>query len=761
MAHLDPSRRRPLRWLRTAVWIVGALVVSGVIVRWALGKVQLPQELMETVASAARIDWVDRNGETLRIQPLEPGRIVRPFAEAEIPQSLIQATLGAEDARFYQHSGVDGWAVLRAAGQLIRHRRIISGASTITQQLIKQVRPRPRTFPAKIIEAAQAWRLEHEWDKTRILNAYLSRIDYGDGCVGVSAAAHHYFGKAAAELDWAEAALLAGLPQGPSRLNPRHHFERAKRRQEWVLRRCWQLGWMSEEVLAAALSERLRIQPPAREFTAPHFIEFVQTQPGFPSRSMNSDRVQTTLDRPLQLRCEEIVRRQVSLLRNFHVENAAAVVIDNRGGELLAMVGSAEWSEPTHGQVNGALARRSPGSALKPFTYLLAFADGATAADVVPDVPTEFATPTGVFRPLNYDRHFRGPVSLRQALANSLNVPAVRLLAGHGGPERLQSFLQSTGLTTLDRRAEDYGLGLTLGSAEVRLLELANAYATLARLGEWQPVRFLASTEPVARRRLAPRDACWLVADILGDPQARAASFGMETPLRFDFPVACKTGTSSGFRDNWAFGFTPEYTVGVWVGRFDGAPMHGVSGVVGAAPILHDVFEELHGRFGTTWFPTPARVEIAWVDPFTGHRIPSISRARKEVFIDGQLPPESRAEDYDAHGRRCLSAAYAEWARSADNRLGDAFVLADDPGTIRILSPQAGMVLLLDGDLPELSQRLKLRASTRCRWECSTLKLVDCPNQVEAQLVPGRHRLIAIQEAGTSKAETWIEVRRL
>ncbi len=762
MARIQPPGKRRARWVRAGVWMVGVPWGTGLLAGWALGKMPLPRGLLEAVAPPAPTEWVDRDGATLRIQALEPGRIGRAFAEAELPRALIDATLAAEDARFYHHGGVDAWAVLRATGQMIRHRRIVSGASTITQQLIKQVQPRPRTFPAKLIEAVQAWRLEREWDKTRILNAYLSRIDYGDGCIGVAAAAHHYFGKAAADLDWAEAALLAGLPQGPSRLNPRHHFERAKRRQEWVLRRCRQLGGISEEALATALIEKLQIRPPAREFTAPHFIEFVRAQREVAHQLGRPERVPTTLDRRLQIRCEEIVHQQVSRLRNFQVQDAAVVVLDNRSGDLLAMVGSADWAEPTHGQVNGALARRSPGSALKPFTYLLAFAEGATAADVVADVPTEFATPTGVFRPLNYDRHFRGPVSLRQALANSLNVPAVRVLARHGGPERLQSLLQSAGLTTLDRRSEDYGLGLTLGSAEVRLLELANAYATLARQGEWLPVRFLAlaTAKPSVGRRVAPRDACWLVADILGDPQARAAAFGMETPLRFDFPVACKTGTSSGFRDNWAFGFTPEFTVGVWVGRFDGAPMHGVSGVVGAAPILHDIFEELHGRLGTSWFATPDRVEIAWVDPLTGHRIPPDSRARKEVFAGGQIPPESRTEDYDVHGRRRLSAEYAEWAGTADNRLGDAFVLGEESGTIRILSPLSGTVLLLDGDLPEASQRLKLRASSRCRWQCDTLKLVQSRDQIEVQLVPGHHRLIAIHEEGNTQAETWIEVRR-
>lgn len=756
-------RSRVARWAwRGCVGVACLVLAAG----WALDRVPLPPALRVRAAGAGRVELLDRRGQPLRVRPDEDGRVGRPLAEADIPQAMIDATLAAEDARFLRHVGVDPWAILRAAGQWVRHRRVVSGASTIPQQLIKLAEPRPRTLRTKLVEAVQAVRLEREWDKPSILRAYLGQIDYGNGCAGLTEAAWHYFGKRPADLDLAESALLAGLPQSPSRLNPRRHPGRARARQAWILGRCLQLGWITSEAHDRALEEPLRFVPPRREFAAPHFADHVLGRLPAGARSGMAAAPAgwvTTLDLPLQARCEESVRQRLAGLEGSHVGDAAVVVLENRTGDVLAMVGSADWSRPDDGQVNGTLARRSPGSALKPFTYLLAFTDGATAADIVADVPTGYPTATGVFQPANYDRRFRGPVSLREALGNSLNVPAVRVLSEHGGAARLQAMLRSTGLTTLELPADHYGLGLTLGAGEVRLLELANAYATLARGGEWLPVRVLTSTPVPAPRRVASSDACWLVADVLRDPAARAAAFGLETPLRFDFPVACKTGTSSGFRDNWAFGFTPEFTVGVWVGNFDGTPMRDVSGVVGAAPILHDVLEALHASKGTGWYPEPPALRRAMVDPLTGHRLGAgVPGARPEVFLGDAMPPWSRPDDRDEWGRVRLSLEYADWAASADNRWGDRIVVGAGAGgdPLRVLSPVPGTVFFLDDDLPASAQRIGLRASADCRWRCASLSLDERSGRTQASLALGRHRLEAVDPRTGRQAETWIEVRR-
>lgn len=743
--------RRAARAGAFAFIVAAALAL---VIRVGLPWVPLPSGLEDPSVAAPLIELLDRRGAPLRVVPGQGGQFARDLAEADLPRGIVLATLAAEDARFRKHPGFDLLATLRAAWQCVRHGRVVSGASTITQQLVKLGEPRPRTLRTKIIEAVLAARLERAWDKDRILRAYLARIDYGNRCAGLAEASRHYFRKPPAELDLAESAFLAAIPQAPSRLNPRLAPARTKARQEWILRRCRQLGWIDADEQARTVAEPIRLSPPERTLRAPHFAEMVFSQMA-PMAARG--RITTTLDLNLQERCAQIARNHLTRLRGAHVREAALVVIDNATGDLLTLVGSPDWFDPQRGQVNGALARRSPGSALKPFVYLLALGNGATAADIIPDVPSEFPTPTGLFRPSNYDRHCRGPVRLREALANSLNIPAVRVLASHGGPGQLKTFLESWGISTLDQPAAHYGLGLALGDGEVRLLELAGAYATLARLGNRLPVRLVPGPVPKGER-VAPAEACWIIADILRDPAARAAEFGLETPLRTDFPLACKTGTSTGFRDNWAFGFTPEFTVGVWVGNFDGTPMNHVSGIAGAAPILHDVFVELHSRFGTTWYERPPGVDVARVNPLTGYRT---ERGIEEFFVRGHLPAEETASERDGQGRIRLGPDYAEWFESADNRLGDRVVLdRDDDHTLQILCPIPGTVYYLDEDLPLAAQSLVLRASADCVWHCETLPVTQRGGRIEVHLVPGRHQFEAIGGPG-QRLKTWIEVKRL
>jgi penicillin-binding protein 1C len=786
-----PSRRRAT-FARRAFATFLSLFALAILGRLLLPLLPLPQGLADPAITQPPLEILDRHGASLRLAPATNGLITRPLSEADIPRSVILATLAAEDARFFHHPGVDPLATVRALGQWVRHRRVISGASTVSQQLIKLAQPRPRTLRTKLTEAVLALRLETEWDKDRILHAYLGRIDYGNRCAGLTAAAQHYFAKAPAELSLAEAAFLAGLPQAPSRLNPRLRFPRAKARQEWILKRCRQLDWIEEDTLTTALAEPIQLAHAPVHSIAPHFIEFVLAS----HRAVATrEPLRTTLDPALQRECEDIVRTQLAAIREKNAQEASVVVLHNPTGELLAMVGSPDWSHPTHGQVNGALARRSPGSALKPFTYLLAFVDGAQAGDITPDIPTSFPTPTGLFQPANYDRHFRGPVSLRRALANSLNIPAVRILDDHGGAPRLLQLLHDLGLSTLDRPPEHYGLGLTLGDGEVRLLDLANAYATLARRGVHRPVEVRHPAPPIPTRQANPRridssrlkagcphpadrslpsarqalppDECWLVADILADATARADAFGLSSPLHTPFPVACKTGTSSAFRDNWAFGFTPEFTVGVWVGNFDGSPMSDISGVTGAAPILRQVFEFLHERDGTTDFTPPDDLVRAEVDPLTGRAAHPSGARETEVFLHGARPSPAQSHDHASDGTVRLPSLYRDWFHSADNRLGHRVQLANTSAdgsagasTLRILTPQPGSVYFLDPDLPADAQRIRLNASEVAVWSCPTLKLETRATGFQALLSVGRHHLRAVDATSTLSAETWIEVRR-
>jgi penicillin-binding protein 1C len=775
------------------------------------------------------LEFLDRTGRTLRSVRPDNQPFRRLVEYGEIPQPLVQATLAAEDRRFWRHPGVDWRATLRAAWQAVCHRHIVSGGSTITQQLIKLAEPRPRTLRTKLIEAAQALRLEQAWDKQRILTAYLNRLDYGNFNRGCAAAAQFYFAKPLRDLSAAECALLAGLPQAPSRLNPQSHLVRAISRQQWVLSQMRLAGSLSEDEFQRAMGEPLRLVAAKRSFEAPHFIDLLlateepsETPRGLgvrqdtgafcesrvsskapvawrtPKRwrdAVSSGVFHTTLALDLNHFAEGTLRQHLSRLREQHVSNGAIVVLDNHSGDVLALVGSENYFTPAAGQVNGAWAPRSPGSSLKPFTYLLAFEHGATPASIVADVPTEFATATGIFAPVNYNRHCYGPMRYRVALANSLNISAVKVLASIGGPEPLQQLLQQCGLTTLGESAEHYGLGLTIGNAEVRLLELANAYACLARLGQYKPYRVLldgqgpaslaASAIGTSRRdvrvgeradasarrpypglpgprQVADPTAAYLIADILSDNEARALAFGAESPLRFEFPVACKTGTSSDFRDNWAFGYTPEFTVGIWVGNFDGSPMQHVSGVTGAAPLLHDLVEHLHSRYGTTWYAAPTNIVECWVHPITGKRLNQSHPvagfdAVKEKFAATHLPP---AEDPGSLSPILLGSEYREWFASSDNWLGNRAVLAPGQNSLCIVFPLPGTTVYLDPDLPQQGRRLSLRAEgpEHLDWQSDSLRLSREGGREVALLTEGRHQITVRDPETGAAAQTWINV---
>jgi penicillin-binding protein 1C len=693
----------------------------------------------------------DRNGEPLRLLLTSDERFFQPVVLKECAPVFLRATLAAEDKRFWEHSGVDWFSTARAMKEIAVHRRVMSGASTITQQLIKNAEPRPRTVRTKILENLQALKLERAWSKEQILAAYLNRIDYGNLCRGAGTAAWFYFNKPLADVSPAEAAFLAALPNGPSRLNPHRHFERAKRRQLTILGRMQRLGWLGAAAHRRACAEPIALHREGRAFAAAHFVDLVRQQ-----REVKTD-VRTTLDLPLNRFVHRALIDRLDRLTKRNVSNGAVVVIENATGNVLALVGSRNYFEEESGQVNGAWAPRSAGSTFKPFTYLLALEAGMTPATVIADVPTDFATSTGVFSPQNFNRQFYGPMRLRLALANSLNVSAVKVLEAAGGATVLQERLRECGLTTLEAKAEHYGLGLTIGNAEARLMELTNAYATLARMGMHRPVRLLASDAETAEQVFDARHA-WLVADMLSDNAARAPAFGRESALAFDFPVACKTGTSSDFRDNWAMGYTPEFTVGVWVGNFDGAPMQNVSGVTGAAPVMHTVMEHLHERFGTSEFEQPNGLTRAQVNRISGRRA---GEGVAEWFVAKQLPPKESRDDFDAAGRVKLGVDYAEWFASADNTIRSRAVIdVSKIAELRVLSPMAGTVYYLDPDLPPSSRQVRLRVNgVAARWSSDTLECVAIDGDVFVQLQPGRHQLTV--EVRGHRLETWIQVEGL
>jgi penicillin-binding protein 1C len=546
-------------------------------------------------------------------------------------------------------------------------------------------------------------------------------------------------------------------------------------------------GYISEADFAAALVEEPRLaEGHARAFHAPHFTELLLARdPGAVASAKAGDSVlRTTLDLTLQQTVEDTVAAELARLARQageeHDLQSAVVVIENATGELLALSGSRSFFTSAEGQVNGAWRPRSAGSTLKPFTYVLALERGTTAATILADTPIEYITPTGAYEPVNFDRRFQGPVSIRHALANSLNVPAVKLLDEIGGPVRLHDCLvKDLRFTSLDPVATEYGLGLTLGNAEVRLLELANGYATLARLGEWKPVRFLRGSGAEAPRSEATRvfdpDAAWLVSDILSDPRARALAFGLNSPLNLPFRVAAKTGTSTDFRDSWTVGYTPDFTVGVWVGRFNNRPLNRVSGAMGAAPIFHQVMVRLHRGREPRWFTPPAGAVEATVDrisgklPPEGRSLPE-TRVRKEWFVRGRLPDRAPQEDYDETGRTRLPLSYSGWWRDPANPLKESAWLepveeSAPPPPFRIVSPLEGTVAFIDPDLPASGTRFPLRVAgsgvEEIEWSSASLSVESKDGRSWLVLRPGEHEVTALDRKSGRVAKSRLTVEAL
>lgn len=784
MTGMQPARPRLVASLAAAsVLLVGFLA-------WVrLGP--LPPDLLDLERHASTV-VVDRGGVVLYEALSEEGTRSRRLSADDLPETLAEATLAAEDHRFYRHPGVDGLAMVRAAWHDLRAGGLVEGGSTITQQTVKLLTRRPRTVAGKLREVLLALRLEHRLSKRRILALYLNLAPYGRQYVGAEAASRGYFGTSARNLTPAQAAFLAGLPQRPTAFDPYTHFDRVSARQQWVLGRMADAGFLTPSALVRARAERLRLLRPSRDFLAPHFVEHVLAEVG---RGGAPRRVETTLDAALQATVEGILERHRERLAAHGAGQVAVAVLDNATGGWLAWEGSGGYFDGrSGGTIDGVVTPRQPGSALKPFTYALAFERGATPATVLPDVPSHFPTAVrGVlYSPRNYDGLFRGPMRARLALAGSENVPAVWMLARVGVADLL-ALLRRAGLTTLDKNADYYGYGLTMGDAEVRLDELTAAYAALARGGVYREPRSVRRvlwtdgrwTEPrPARigRILSPRTAYW-IADILSDPRARAWAFGTGGSLDFPFPVAAKTGTSQAYRDNWTFGFTREVTVGVWVGNFDRSELQRSSGVTGAAPILHDVLmaAERHvlGRLpgdDAGLVPRPASLVPRSICALSGMAAGEFCPAVETEY----LPPDRKLRTCSWHRQQGGSAAvawpglYRAWA-AEQGLLTPAAGLASAPAPLRgtepsesrgprIVNPPEGARYLRDPTLRPAFQTLPLRAvaegSRRLTWIVDGREVGRAAPEgsVDWPLGVGPHTIAVVDDRGR-RSEARILVR--
>ncbi len=601
----------------------------------------LPAELEPAPATLFKATRVRDRGGVLLAAVRVDGKHILPVTYEQLPKHVVDTLLAAEDKRFFSHRGVDWLAVARASLQWVWARKVVSGASTLTQQLARSTFARERNLRGKWQEMVLARRIERTLSKVQIFEAYVNHIEFGPNVVGIGAAADVYFAKPISALSLSEAATLVGIPRGPSLYDPKRPHSPIKKRRDRILTRLEENLPDYATQVSDAIGMPLELQ---EQWVAPGAFHWVRRLMAGEVDEFSRSEITTTLDSALQRRVETLVLQHSSTMLRFGASSAAVLVSDNQTQEVLAYVGSPDYRAATSGgQNDGVVASRQPGSTLKPFVYAAAMQHlGYTTATLLPDVPLEFREAGKVYSPRNYDGHFHGPVRLREALANSLNVPAV-YTASQVGVGTVLRELHRFGFDSLEKAPEHYGVALALGDGEVTLEELVAAYMAIPNGGIFYPLRVRRNEtrgEPV---RAASSAIARLIRDVLEDPLARATSFGRHGVLEFEFPVGVKTGTSKGARDNWTLGFSDQVTVGVWVGNFDGSPMTGASGVSGAGPLFHSVLRE-----ATNWVKTRERSKTDTSVPSANPASPlEISRApapeltRVEVCaLSGKLPTQ-------------------------------------------------------------------------------------------------------------------------
>lgn len=729
---------------------------------------QLPHGGTVVVAADGTILWRD-TAEGVRI----------PVALDQVSPAIVQATIAAEDQRFRSHPGVDPLAVARA---MVRFPWERSGASTITQQLARRLYlgDEDSLLLRKAREAEIATQLEARLSKDEILELYLNAVYYGRGAYGVEAAARVYFGVSAANLDVARAAFLAGLPQSPGIGDDAGRA--AWERQRYVLDRMQATGAITTSEREAALSSSIGVLPAAAPPVAAQFVAFAREEaerlvPGITTE--DGLVIETTLESGLQAEAERQARLQLDRLERNEAHNAAVVVLDPRDGRILAMAGNVT-ARAEGADYNMAIVPRQPGSALKPFLYSLALERGYTAASPLLDVPSTFSSAGGAYAPQNYDLRFRGVVTLRTALASSLNVPAVGM-ADALGTDAFFRQLRKFGLTTIEDPGR-HDLALALGSGEVSLLQLTAAYGALAAQGGYlEPfavTRILDSNGRVLyeRPRAVPRrvvspEIAYIISDILSDPAARTPGFGPSSILELPFPAAVKTGTTTDFHDNWTVGYTPRQVVGVWVGNVDNRAMHDVSGVDGAAPIWVEVMKEARRLQGGELFTPPAGLVRGDVCAPTGLRpgpdCPSVS---KEWFIAGTEP--AGVEHYylrNEDGQTLIDPPVVARAWMADGGYALAEAGPGDSGEIAIAQPADGAVLFLAPELARQELAIRLGCPAGITGIAAFIDGVavasaaSCSDQIVVPLTAGPHQLRVEAHTGGGEvihARSTFEVRK-
>ncbi len=647
-----------LLFFSTGAVIIG-FIFSFALFAWYAKDLPSPSKLSQQTGYSTV--FLDRDGKVLYDMYKDKNRV--PVAFEETPKTLREATIAIEDKNFYKHKGISETGMIRAVFNMFLGRGLQSG-STITQQLTKNVLLTSRqTIARKVQELILAFEVERRYKKDEILLMYLNESPYGGSYWGVGTAAKAYFGKSVKDLTLVESAILAGLPQSPSYYSPFIGKNNAwKDRTRNVLRRMREDGYISRDLENVSLKkvEQIKFTAPKILIEAPHFVFYVkdQIENEYGSKIIDQGvKIKTTLSLDVQQKAEKIVKEEIGKLKDFNATNAAVVILDAKTGEILAMIGSYDFNDEKFGKFNAALGLRQPGSAMKPFTYGLAFEKGYTPSTVFMDVKTTFPDQGGKeYTPENYDGKFRGPVQLRFALGNSINLPAVKLLAVIGLRDFL-SKLNELGLTTFapnDKNLARFGLSLTLGGGETTLLDLTSAYSVLATGGikhevssindvtDFKGKNIFKKVRTQERQVFSP-EVSFLISHILSDNNARLDEFGPNSYLNIPGKtVSVKTGTTDDKRDNWAVGYTKSIVVGVWVGNNDNSKMNPkiASGATGASPIWYRIMREVLKKYEDGIMDKPDKVKALTIDAFLGGLPKDGYPTRSEYFIEGREPKD-------------------------------------------------------------------------------------------------------------------------
>ncbi len=710
MYHRQPdytqSAKAKFLSLFSSFFLVGVLIfvvlVIGIVVFFAT-QIPSPEQLQNRIVAASTKIY-DRNNELL--YDIFENQNRSPIKLTEVPESVKHATISIEDKDFYKHGGFSVIGISRSLLELVVKRQIEGGGSTLTQQLVKNaLLTSDQSLIRKIKELILSIQVERAYSKDQILEMYLNEIPYGGTAYGIESAANLYFGKHAKELSLAESSLLAGLPQRPSVYSPYGtHPELAKVRQSEVLRRMVEDGYISQTEANNAKNQPLTYRTSQNEigFKAPHFVLYVKQklieQYGDKLVEQGGLKVTTTLDNKLQEDAQKIVKDEVAKLKDYKVGNGAAVVMDPKTGQILAMIGSKDYFATDYdGNVNVTLSLRQPGSATKPITYSGALQKGYTAASPIIDVKTVF--PGGAdnpdYIPVNYDGQYHGVQQIRYDLGNSFNIPAVKTLA-LVGVKNVMDLGYRMGLSTwepTDENVNSVGLSLTLGGREVRLVDLTTAYAVLANQGhKLDPTSILKVEDAKGKTlyeyhqsdgtKIIDEGIAFIISNILADNGARSMAFGSNSILNISGKtVAVKTGTTDQKRDNWAIGYTPSIVVGVWVGNNDNTVMNPAiaSGVTGASPIWAKIMTRALKDKPDEKFNPPNDVIYTDVDGLMGGKPKDGSPTRKEYFVKGTDPQNVSAAYQNAKVCKTNPHRLANDNEDGDNK--DVIVLKEDDPT--------------------------------------------------------------------------------